>query len=331
MPCRTLTGSPEAEAYRHGAPASAGVPGWGPQASSGREAGAVGAEGAGLVSIETSPHEATTSPRVQSWRLVDEAVIPFDARSKASRRIRGLRRTVWLASRLHELPRPGFRPDVPWFVTLTYRGVDDWRPDHIARCMDRYRRWCHRKGIQARYVTVAELQQRGAIHYHLVVWLPRGVRMPKWDTPTVTPSGREAAPFWPHGMTNRQRVRASATAYLMKYLGKLTPYHVYPKGCRTYSVGGLDQQARAIRSWSRLPYWVQCLYGVGQVVRRSGRLVLTDTGEILEPLYSARLIFGPSGGGCLGLHIRATRPPPQPYHSGPWSAYNPVWDMPWMQ
>ena len=109
------------------------------------------------------------------------------------------------------------------------------------------RKWCNRQGFRARYVWVAELQQRGTIHYHAVVWLPVGVRCPAFDS----------RGWWPHGMTNRKAVRRSAVGYLMKYLSKGTDTCSFPKGARIYGVAGLDKAMSRVRRWVRLPAFVQ--------------------------------------------------------------------------
>ena len=163
-------------------------------------------------------------------------------------------------------------------VTLTYVGVEDWRADHISQALEQYRRWCRRKGVQCCYLWVAELQKRGAVHYHLMAWLPVGVRMPHWDRPT-TAAGRVVRPFWPHGMSNTEQAIAGV-GYLMKYLSKGDDKTVFPPHLRLYGVGGLTPQARAVRAWYNLPEWAKREHGVGELRRIGSRLVVADTGEL---------------------------------------------------
>lgn len=248
----------------------------------------------GLVSLQTSHHQ-----------------IPLDPLSRRENRWKRLRRSVWTAGTLHSAPLPGHRPAVAHFVTLTYRGVDDWRPDHLSKAMHRFRMHCKRFGIPCRYLSVAELQKRGAVHYHLLVWLPQGVAMPHWDQPTNTPRGRVIAPFWSHGMTNTQVARAGV-GYLMKYVSKLDGDSCFPKGIRIYSVGGLDHQSRAIRSWQNLPEWAKRSHGVGDLCRSRSRLVVKDTGELLPPMYQSRIAQGK-------LHLIQLRDLPDRWHDGPYS------------
>src|SRR5690242_11250938 len=59
-------------------------------------------------------------------------------------------------------------------ITLTYREKDDWQPDHISRYMDKLRRRYKPRQLMA-YAWVAELQERGAIHYHVLVVVSKEV------------------------------------------------------------------------------------------------------------------------------------------------------------
>lgn len=162
-------------------------------------------------------------------------------------RLARLRRSVGFGARAHSVSERGHRTDVAWMVTLTYRGVDDWRPDHVTNAVNAMRKWLARMGLACRYVWVAEMQKRGAIHYHLCVWLPRGQRMPKWDT----------RGWWPHGMSQRVVAR-NAIGYLLKYLSKGTDL-AFPKGARVHACGGLEHSLRRAKRWLGLPRFVQRL------------------------------------------------------------------------
>ena len=206
---------------------------------------------------------------------------------RALSRIRRLKRAVWASGQLHGIADAGMRPPVVWFVTLTYRGVNDSRPDHIGSAIQRFRNWCKARKVACRYTWVAELQGRGAVHYHLLAWLPHGLVMPKWDLPR--PRGR--APWWPHGMSNRQEAY-SGVGYLMKYLSKLGEFHRFPKGLRLYGIGGLDVQGRNMRSWYNLPQWCKNQYGVGEIKRGTHGHMVRETGEILSSPYRVERVPG---------------------------------------
>lgn len=247
-----------------------------------------GGEAAGLVSSKTS------GPSFLE--------VSFSRKLVMERRVKRLRRQVWAAGHLQRFRTPkGMRENV-WFVTLTYRGVHDWQPRHISKCLKAARRWCHLRGVPFRYLWVAELQQRGALHYHLAIWLPKRLQLPMFDKQG----------WWPHGMTQRV-IAKNAVGYLMKYLSKISPFHEFPKGVRLYGLGGLTQQARSICSWLNLPSWCRQRFGVGELKTVAGRRVVRATGEILEALY--RRVFQPSG-----MRLYPNGPLPARWADGPYSS-----------
>lgn len=265
----------------------------------------------GLVTSKTSPLDNSASGPLQRENLTFE--IGFSKEKTAIARVKRLKRGVWAAGHLHGIAYNGQRPPVAWFVTLTYKRVEDWRADHISHATEQFRRHCARLRVPCRYLWVAELQKRGAVHYHLLAWLPKGVRMPKWDKPRLTPSGRVAGPFWSHGMTNTE-VAKSGVGYLMKYLSKLGDLTVFPPHLRLYGCGGLNAQARAVRCWYNLPEWAKREHGVGDLRRQGSRLIVLETGEILEPMYSRRFIPG-------GMILTRLRDMPERFHDGAYSTF----------
>ena len=233
-------------------------------------------QGAGLVQYKTTPNL--------------QQVIDCSPSENQLKRVKRLKRNVFLAGQLHSLPRPGFRPEQAYIVTLTFdtlgtlgKGAHDWHAGQITRTIDRYRRWCERSGYECKTVRVAELQKRGTVHYHLVCWLPLGVGMPHWDKA----NGQRRA-FWPHGMANTEKLRTNV-GYLMKYLSKISPFHQFPKGLRLTGTTGLDQSARRLCAWHSLPRWLRTTYGVGEVTRKRMGYVVNETGELLPPMY--RCVF----------------------------------------
>lgn len=221
------------------------------------------------------------------------------------RRFARMRRSVWWSGQGHGAAFSGRYGDRPWFVTLTYRPGTEWRSDHVRDALQRVRMWAKRRGVKTlRYTWVAELQKRGAVHYHLVIYLPKSLSMPKWDKQG----------WWPHGMSNTQRAK-TGVGYLMKYVSKLSPLHTFPAGMRLFGIGGLNVEARAIRTWHNLPRWAKDTCGVGEVTRRACGLVVRATGEILE---SPWVLF--KGGGRLLL--RAVAPLPERFADGPYSKWS---------
>jgi len=254
-----------------------------------------GSEGAGLVSSKTN-----------------RKTISFSKPEVAERRVKRLKKSVWASGHLHGIADHGKRPPVVWFVTLTYKGVRDWSAQHIAKAILGFRNWCNARGYPCRYTWVAELQSRGAVHYHMLAWLPVGVRMPMWDKPTRTPvRGKTVAPWWPYGMTNTQKAKAGV-GYLMKYLSKLGELTIFPKGLRLYGIGGLTTEGRNTRSWFNLPEWVKRSYGVGEIGRLAAGFVVRVTGEILEPAYKVLRMPG-------GIQLLPLRELPARFHDGAYS------------
>jgi hypothetical protein len=263
-----------------------------------------GAPGAGLVPYKTSLHETSfinTSPS-----------------AVAERRVKRLKRSVWASGHLHKLADKGSRPPVCHFVTLTYADAHGWRPDHISKAIQRFRRYCAAVNVPCRYTWVAEIQPKRAertgdhvVHYHLLAWLPVGVSMPFWDRSRR----RGVAPFWPHGWTNTEVAR-SGVGYLMKYLSKLGELSRFPAGLRLYGIGGLDEAGKRVRQWFNLPEWAKQGHGVGDLVRLAGRLVVRATGEVLSTPF--RLLRVPGG-----FQMLAIRELPSRSFDGAYSTYQP--------
>lgn len=264
-----------------------------------------------------SPCGAAAGLVTSKTKVFHEVFINFDRAACALRRVNALKRSVWASGSLHTITADGQRPSVPWFVTLTYANPDGWKPNHIKDAINAFRRWCSRRSVACKYTWVAEIQPGRAlstgkqvVHYHLMCWLPKNVRMPLWDRI----SNDATKVFWSQGMTNTQIAKAGI-GYLMKYLSKLGEFTQFPKGLRLYGIGGLNATSRAVRSWLNLPQWAKCSFGVGDLIRKSGRLVVRATGEILSSPYIVQLVPG-------GLIVRAVAPIPEPFHSGAYSSYS---------
>lgn len=200
-----------------------------------------------------------------------------------------MRRSVKAAARaVQEIALAGSPGCVPWLVTLTYREVGGWAGRHVSSFLDQVRKWGARRGVVVPYVWVAELQKRGAVHYHVVIWLPKRLQLPKADK----------AGWWRHGMT--QRVRAvRPVGYLLKYASK-GDQGVFPRGLRLSGYGGLTQAGRAVRRWLCLPGWLLRVAGAFQrVVRLPGGLWLSeDTGETWRSPY-VLIGFSPVSGAPI--------------------------------
>ncbi|HPE81494.1 MAG TPA: hypothetical protein PKZ35_15985 [Gammaproteobacteria bacterium] len=131
------------------------------------------------------------------------------------------------------------------FLTLTYRADVEWRQGQVTGCIKAIREYLARRGHAMRYVTVMELHKSGRPHYHLLIWLPRGVTLPKPDK----------RGWWPHGGTKIEWAR-NPVGYLAKYASKGTDGR-FPKGARLTTSGGLSLRARFERAWWLAPGWVR--------------------------------------------------------------------------
>lgn len=269
----------------------------------------------GLVSVSTT---CTSGSGLVDWASNCITIDPVQSR------ITRLRKSLGVAAK--QLHNAGPLNQQIWMQTLTYAGTNDnWRPEHISRYLDAMRRWYYARtgNRKLRYCWVAELQQRGVIHYHVIVWLPAGMTPPKADTPwsSIDRKGVKQwhPPMWPHGMSNRQKSTAPV-AYLMKYASKIETKNVgsFPHGARIHGCGGLDDVGRGIRRWVLWPAYVQGNAAAGDAFRPApgGGYRNDETGELLLPE------FAPTGGGHSSfIRIRTTRR--ALYPSGPFSWWNP--------
>jgi hypothetical protein len=162
------------------------------------------------------------------------------------------------------------------FLTFTYRPGVEWQPRHLTECLKRVRHWVERRGVRFRYLWVAEQHRSGRVHYHAIVWLPRGLTMPKPDKQG----------WWPHGFTNVQWAR-KGIGYLVKYATKTATSPIpFPKGCRLHGHGGLSSERRVYRSWWMLPKYQRERCEPADRVRRArgGGWRSVTTGEWWQPL-----------------------------------------------
>lgn len=186
---------------------------------------------------------------------------------RASRLAR-MRRRVLTGARLHVAQGARWRAAM---LTLTYRPGVMWDGRHVSECLRHMRQWLQRRGLRLRYVWVLETTKAGAPHYHVVVWLPWGVKLPFLD----------AAGWWPHGMTRMEWARC-AVGYVSKYVSKGEAHAPLPAGARMYGVGGLVGEALDEARWWARPAWLRLRVARGARLARlpGGGWLDRDTGEI---------------------------------------------------
>jgi len=133
-------------------------------------------------------------------------------------------------------------------VTLTYKELEDWKPGHIRAFMYVVRSQLRDKLLG--YAWVAELQQRGAVHYHVLLLVRKGTIIPKPDE----------AGWWVMGMS---RIETAKTAfYIAKYTGKAhQKMGEFPKGLRMFAVWVSGSLAPGVARWffraSAYPKWLK--------------------------------------------------------------------------
>lgn len=207
---------------------------------------------------QAAPVHAPTVVRSHQLRTEARALAPDARRARIAR----LRRSVGFAARAIEATDrvPGFRSSYVAMLTLTYRDGRDWAPEDLSWLIRTLRKWWARRriGRPLRYVWVAEVQRRGAIHYHVALWLPPGVVIPKPD----------AAGWWTKGSTKVEAARA-VVPYLMKYLSKGGNAPSLPDGARCHGCGGLEHSLRRAKRWLGLPGFVRARSDIGDDWRRA--------------------------------------------------------------
>lgn len=237
-----------------------------------RDSSASGAERGVPAAAERSEAPAGSPGLVQSVTS-GRSGNPYEGLNEL-RRLARMRRGVWAAASIFkdECPRPAY-----WclMVTLTYADPSAWRPRHISDYLKGLRRWLgHRARL--RYVWCLELQKRGAPHYHVLIWLPVGLKVPKPDR-----SG-----MWTHGLSRVEESRAPI-GYIAKYTSKGGDEVELPRGSRIYGCGGLETAQRVIVRWRMLPRYVREHFDVSHRVIRAkgGGWVSLTSGEWISAAY----------------------------------------------
>jgi len=172
----------------------------------------------------------------------------------------------------------------PIMVTLTYKDADSWRPEQISDFMRLVQTWACRKGLKGvrglklPYVWVAELQQRGAVHYHVLLWIPK-----RWRIPYPDKQG-----WWKYGSSGVDRVH-NPVGYVSKYASKFESkgQAEFPKGLRLHGIGGLNAQEKRVVAWWKLPKDMRHGAEGSVAFRRAvgGGWENRDTGEVTPSLW----------------------------------------------
>lgn len=176
-------------------------------------------------------------------------------------RARRLRKSLLTGARLlQDQTRQEWGRCHAFFVTLTYAENQAWAPNQINAFMRRLGWWCKSKGIERRAEWCLEFTRRGRPHYHVIVWLPKRLQLPKPDK----------CGWWVQGHSNRELAR-SPVGYLAKYASKFTPEAVaaFPKGARSHGVSGLEKEGARELRWWKSPLFSREVLGDGADIRKA--------------------------------------------------------------
>lgn len=157
--------------------------------------------------------------------------------------------------------------DVPHqtvMLTLTYRDADGWRPKHISEFMY----WLRARWHLLAYCWVAELQKRGAVHYHVLA-------VPSIPYRRLKPDKMGG---WEHGATKTEKARSPY--YVAKYTQKGGQNEQggirFPKGLRILAAWSSRRDADSVQAGhfrvSTHPAWcraIACSDGLPVDVRRA--------------------------------------------------------------
>jgi hypothetical protein len=184
----------------------------------------------------------------------------------AAARLSRLRRRIFAWVETMQEAKHVCRKSWAMMITLTYRQVGDWKPQHIREFM----LWV-KKRLGERllgYAWVAELQERGAIHYHVLVNLTNGKRLPMPDKVGA----------WPHGSSRIEKART--LYYIAKYAqkGQGPNDNSYPRGARIFATY-VSPDARCVGAHTNYkssvyPKWLRDIVDIGtygKVARRQPR------------------------------------------------------------
>ena len=202
--------------------------------------------------------------------------------SAAAVRQQQLEKTIRLSAQaLTEL----FSEHVFSMYTLTLKSGQKYEPRMISDFLKFVRRYFQKHGLgQLNYCWVAELQPTraeaaAALHFHVLIAFPRSFYSAAVTKAAVRGYDQVALSFglpkadtlgwWRHGHTQAEWALCPVS-YLKKYVSKAQPReeegegsgfaakrHTFPRGARTYGVGGLSALAKSVLRWNKLPAYLR--------------------------------------------------------------------------
>jgi hypothetical protein len=184
-------------------------------------------------------------------------------------------------------------------LTLTYRPDVEWAPGQISEVVRHIRQYLKRRGIPMRQVWVQEFTKKGRPHYHMLLWLPLGLTLPKPDK----------RGWWPYGMTKIEWAK-NAVGYIAKYASKGDSLSLPAKGARMHGNGGLTDEALQEQRWWKLPSWLRGKVTPPECVKRAvartgGGYVHPQSGEVYRSpwvvIFKGGYVFLKQREGAVGI------------------------------
>ncbi len=211
------------------------------------------------VNVAASNGANANSSGLVSLATKDTCIALDATRRRLSRMRRGVVNAAALAQA--EMQSNGHRYRAA-FVTVTYRPDQRWDAGDIRYLVKHYRQWGLRRGVRLPIVWVAETHggggpNHGQIHYHLVIFVPRG----------LTPPMPDKQGWWRKGCSNCKWAH-SPVGYLAKYASKGLLGPRLPVGARLWGISGLSMTVRTRLAFALAPMWLQKFSSPGDTLRK---------------------------------------------------------------
>lgn len=158
-------------------------------------------------------------------------------------------------------------------LTLSFSCDADFASKHISRFLDQVRRSLKCQDQCLPYAWVLERASR--LHYHLILWLPRGHVLEKG----------KLSRWWPWGST--WVAACGSVKGWGRYISKFDSITKLPKRARLFGCGGLDSDGETAVARATLPQWLLALLPRAHRARRlagEGWLDL-ETGQLHRSPY----------------------------------------------
>lgn len=144
-------------------------------------------------------------------------------------------------------------------ITLTYRDIDEYRTTDIRSYMNALSMWCRRNNVKIYgYAWCLEFQKRGVAHYHVLLAVNQGAKIPKPDQS-----------YWPAGLSQVKRMSRVGAGYLAKYMSKIDVEEyryiqafLQQRGItklRLWAVVMRDNDMKELYRAAKIPAWLQML------------------------------------------------------------------------